>query len=308
MDATLFPRRIAPLYGLVIGLLPVFAVLNEYWYRMHPLMCIAFLYGLGLMAYYTVREYRGEVRSGGHEGGHGVTRSAHLVLVAFFAVGFFGVIRLVWTFATGHQRWQLAAGDQVWQLGRLIPPEASEVQEAAWYTLALAVFAAVYWLAHRFPGVKFDLNLRWRWQPIDLVIVIGLSALTVFGLGLFTFLTEGPDALAARAGQWGSAFTGTAWIAPLCFAFLNAVVEEFWFRGLLQGALKPLLRPGRVIVVQALVFGLIHWFGTPSGTLGIILAGVWGGLLGWWVYKRGSLWPAVAVHFLADVIIFFLMN
>ena len=60
----------------------------------------------------------------------------------------------------------------------------------------------------------------------------------------------------------------------------------------------------RAIVLQAVVFGLFHWFGTPQGLLGVVLSGVWGALLALWVWRRGTLWPAVVVHFIADMLIF----
>ena len=92
------------------------------------------------------------------------------------------------------------------------------------------------------------------------------------------------------------------------FAVANAFTEEMWYRGFLLGALKPLVTPARAIILQALIFGLMHWFGTPQGVLGVVLAGAWGGLLGWWVYKRGSIWPAFVVHFFADFLIFAYTN
>jgi membrane protease YdiL (CAAX protease family) len=62
------------------------------------------------------------------------------------------------------------------------------------------------------------------------------------------------------------------------------------------------------ILLQALCFGLAHWVGTPQGIFGLVLAGSWGIALGWWTYARRSLWQALAVHLLADWLIFVYTN
>ena len=308
MDTTLYPRRIAPLYGLVTGLMPMVAVLAEFWKRMNPLLGLAMLYCLGLLVYYTVREYRGEVRSGGHEGGHGAVRSAHLVMVAIFALAFFGLDPLLFSLATGHRRWQFAVGETVWQFPQLISPDQALLRDIVFYALALGLFAVVYWLAHRFPGVRFDFHLRWRWRWLDAAIILGLGVLTVGGLAGYMYFNAGSHGMLDMFGTRGGASPVLYWTGGIVFALANALMEELWFRGVLMGALRPLLPPARLIALQAVVFGLIHWFGTPRGVLGVLLAGAWGALLGWWVYKRGSLWPTVVVHFLADIVIFAYVN
>jgi membrane protease YdiL (CAAX protease family) len=178
-----------------------------------------------------------------------------------------------------------------------------------YYGSALVLIAAVYWLAHRFPGVRFDFNLRGRFQAWDVLIILGFVLLTVGGLaGYMFFFSRTHHAMEIFGTRHGATPVLEYWAAGVLFAVLNALIEEFWFRGLLMGALKPLLPMGRLIAVQAVAFGLIHWFGTPQGLLGVVLAGAWGALLGWWVYVRGSLWPAVLIHFLADMLIFAYTN
>jgi hypothetical protein len=61
---------------------------------------------------------------------------------------------------------------------------------------------------------------------------------------------------------------------------LNAVAEEFFFRGALQCTLTQSLGPALGIVVQAAVFGLIHYRGFPRGWSGIALATIYGLMLG----------------------------
>jgi membrane protease YdiL (CAAX protease family) len=300
MGIAYHPHRLAPLYGLIISLLPVAAVLQEFWWHQHPLQAAAFIFLLAAMVYYALREYQQELGTGGHEGGHGLVRSAHLVMVAIFALGCFGAWRLLYTFAFGHPGWHLP---------EIIPSDSSTYVDIVVYTTAFALLLAIYWLGHRFPRVKFDFYLRWRWKLWDIVIIIFFGVATAAGLmGYMSYFAGTHAPMTVFGAEAGKTPIFAYWLLGVVFALANALVEEFWFRGLLMGALKPLLPMWRVILIQAIVFGLFHWFGTPQGILGVLLAGVWGGLLGWWVYARGSLWPAVVVHFLADILIFAYTN
>jgi CAAX protease family protein len=84
---------------------------------------------------------------------------------------------------------------------------------------------------------------------------------------------------------------------------LNAAAEEFFFRGALQRALTQSLGPAPGIVVQAAVFGLIHYRGFPRGWSGVALATTYGLMLGALRLRaRGLLAPWLA-HVAADVVI-----
>lgn len=300
MPTVIYPQRLAPLYGLIIALLPAIAAWQEFWWHMHPLLVLAFIYLLCSMVYYALREYFVELSTGGHEGGHGLPRAAHLVMVSVFALACFGVWKLLFTFAVGYERWNLKV---------MIPAEANDVRDTLWYALGFLLLSGVYFVALKMPAVRFDFYLRWRFTWWDALIVAVLGVLTVGGLMGYMFYyaeTHGPmQMFGSRAGEDSLA---VYWALGVIFALANALVEELWFRGVLLGSLRPLLSPTRAVIIHAVVFGLFHWFGTPQGILGVLLAGVWGGLLGWWVVKRGSLWPAVIVHFIADMAIFAYTN
>lgn len=300
MPTVIYPLRLAPLYGLIIALLPVVAAFQEFWWQMHPLLALAFIYLLCTLVYYALREYYMELSTGGHEGGHGLPRAAHLVLVSVFALACFGAWRLLFTFAVGYERWNLPVQ---------IPAEARDLRDALWYVLGFLLLAGVYFVALRMPAVRFDFYLRWRFSWWDVLLIAVLGVLTVAGLAGYMYYyagTHGPMRMFGTAEGQGPAWS--YWTLGVVFALANALIEELWFRGVLLGSLKPLLSPTRAIVVHGVVFGLFHWFGTPQGVLGVLLAAVWGGLLGWWVVRRGSLWPAVIVHFIADMAIFVYTN
>lgn len=92
------------------------------------------------------------------------------------------------------------------------------------------------------------------------------------------------------------------WI--LAFSVANAFTEEMITRFAVVAALDGLIPPHYVYLASAAIFGLAHYFGTPGGIVGVLLAG----FLGWLLAKsimetRGIFW-AWLIHALQDVIIF----
>lgn len=81
-------------------------------------------------------------------------------------------------------------------------------------------------------------------------------------------------------------------------ALIPAIVEEFFFRGVLQRLLIQVLkRPWAGIIVTAIIFSAIHgqFLGFfPRAVLGIVL-----GALFWY---SGSLWPGILGHFVNNAL------
>jgi len=96
------------------------------------------------------------------------------------------------------------------------------------------------------------------------------------------------------------------WVAV--FSIFNGFMEELWFRGLFLSRFEWLLGQRWAFWVTALVFGLLHAFGSFTGTLGSALLTFFtllmGMAFGYIVQKTGSIWGAVLGHFFAD---FFLL-
>ena len=90
----------------------------------------------------------------------------------------------------------------------------------------------------------------------------------------------------------------------LAVATLNAASEEFQFRSVLLAHLRRLFPPGETILLAAVLFGLWHYYGQPSGPLGAVMAGFAG-----WIWARsmmetrGGVW-AFFIHLVQDVVIF----
>ena len=94
----------------------------------------------------------------------------------------------------------------------------------------------------------------------------------------------------------------------LGFSLVNALLEEAIYRGLIMQAVEAALGVGLLaILVQALLFGLVHIGGIPKGWTGVGMATLYGLMLGG-IRRRaqGLLAPFIA-HVFADIVIFSLL-
>jgi membrane protease YdiL (CAAX protease family) len=129
--------------------------------------------------------------------------------------------------------------------------------------------------------------------------VFGPALLVVFGvaLPLFLYFTVHPD---FHAG--GRILHFLPWI--LLIAALNAANEEFQFRNVLLAHLRNAVSPAEAVLVTAVLFGIGHYYGQPSGPIGVVMAGFAG-----WIWARsmtetrGSAW-AFFIHFVQDIVIY----
>lgn len=96
-------------------------------------------------------------------------------------------------------------------------------------------------------------------------------------------------------------FIGMAWV--LVFAASNSFAEEMIFR---LGIVVPYahkLRTSTIYLISAVLFGVPHWAGMPSGAIGALMASVLGYVLAKSMYEtRGFFW-AWWIHFIQDVLI-----
>ena len=87
----------------------------------------------------------------------------------------------------------------------------------------------------------------------------------------------------------------------LQLCLLPAVTEELFFRGAMQGLLRP-CGSAAAIFGPALLFGLLH------GSVTQVLTGfVCGIFLGWLAERSGSILPGMALHFVNNVLAFLAM-
>lgn len=87
-------------------------------------------------------------------------------------------------------------------------------------------------------------------------------------------------------------------------ALWNTLSEEYQFRSVLLGRLYQVFGRGQSLLLSSTLFGISHWFGNPSGFIGVIMAfcagWVWGKSV---LDTKGSNWNLI-IHFVQDVFIF----
>jgi len=146
-----------------------------------------------------------------------------------------------------------------------------------------------------------------RERPHLRVLHLGWPALafTVGGTVLFlvVFLLI-PASLLGREGLAIPALVRDApWLIPA--NILQGAAQELQFRGLLLGSLERLTSPLVANAGAAVVFGLAHLAIVYQGPIApfVPLTMLLGFVLGWVTQKTGSLWPAIVVHGVADVVV-----
>ena len=92
--------------------------------------------------------------------------------------------------------------------------------------------------------------------------------------------------------------------AALAIAAINAFNEEFTLRAAPLSGLSGTFSKQQALLMTSLFFGLGHFYGVPSGVLGVLLSS----FLGWFLGKsmletKGFTW-AWFIHFLPDAFIF----
>ncbi len=92
--------------------------------------------------------------------------------------------------------------------------------------------------------------------------------------------------------------------AILLLAALNALLEGIIYRNAVCGPLRNVLGVGTLAFLAGAYFGIAHFYGAPSGLIGVVMAA----FLGWFLCRamietRGFLLPW-AIHFVQDVVIF----
>lgn len=142
---------------------------------------------------------------------------------------------------------------------------------------------------------KFD---RRVWESVGLTVLISASAL------LLWFVLWQPD-LSNKLSlipDWNPILRIAG---GLGFALVNAAMEESIYRGVLMEGLDAALGSGALpVILQAVAFGTIHLQGIPSGPIGILMATIYGLMLGWVKRRSGGMLAPFVAHVFADVVIF----
>lgn len=119
---------------------------------------------------------------------------------------------------------------------------------------------------------------------VNMVIAVGLAVLF-------------PESAGNVETVFGELFSGNVLAVLLVIAVAPAVCEEMLFRGMILHSLQAKYRVPSAIAVTAILFGLYHMSlikFIPTGLLGLLLCIV--------VWKTGSIYPAMLMHFINNAI------
>lgn len=182
--------------------------------------------------------------------------------------------------------------------------------QVGWWPLPGVVGLVVYLLAHAFegddPGRHDHPILRFgRLSAAEAGMVLGLVACSATALLIFSWSAP------PRLGDGARILEGMSPLslvtACVVFAAVNGFVEEVLFRGVIQQHLTRVIGSWAAVVTQALAFGILHLNGYPYGPVGVVLAAVYGLLLGALRLRSGGLLAPWVAHACADAVIFVLI-
>ncbi len=90
----------------------------------------------------------------------------------------------------------------------------------------------------------------------------------------------------------------------LLVSLSNSFSEEMIYRFAVNGNLSSGASKAMVLMSSAVLFGLPHYFGFPSGIIGVIMSATLGYILSKATYETEGLGIAWGIHFIQDIIIF----
>ena len=90
----------------------------------------------------------------------------------------------------------------------------------------------------------------------------------------------------------------------LLISISNSFSEEMIYRFAINGNLMSASSKLTLILISSVLFGIPHYFGFPSGIIGVIMSATLGYILSKATYETQGIGIAWLIHFLQDVIIF----
>ncbi len=129
-----------------------------------------------------------------------------------------------------------------------------------------------------------------------LEIALSIGVFITLGTGLFMFFQ-----LKKLKTKFYLDLSIFKWV--ILFSATNAFSEEAIFRvGIVSPLLDQLSIPA-ILIISAAMFGLPHYFGQPSGIIGVVMAGFLGWFLAMSLVETQGVFIAWAIHFVQDVVI-----
>lgn len=159
-------------------------------------------------------------------------------------------------------------------------------------------FGNVQTIAQKEKWLGINGSTTWKSNGIQLLLVISIAT------GIFMFL-------ALKYTNSLHHFDWTFFPFVLFISFTNSFSEEIIYRFGINGNLLRSTPQLSIFIISAFLFGLPHYWGYPSGFIGVIMAGLLGYILSKATHETQGIGIACTIHFVQDVIIFtalFMMN
>ena len=149
----------------------------------------------------------------------------------------------------------------------------------------------------------------WKMDKVSGALILQMSVVLVVGsIGMYWFMATHQDELDRFLEMLPQGSILKIVSLGLVFAGMNAAVEEFVIRGMIWNGLgKIMSNTTLLIVVQAIIFGLSHYFGLPGGITGVVMVFGWSLFIGYFRWKSGGLLAAIGLHFSANLAQFFML-
>ena len=126
----------------------------------------------------------------------------------------------------------------------------------------------------------------------------GIVAAVAMGFTMLVYLQT--TTVAARGAAGAVGYLPLA----LVLAAMNSFAEEMLYRGALFGALLRQVTANQAILMTAVLFGIAHYHGTPSGFPGMGLTFIAGWVFGLAMVETRSILLPWFLHFIPDAVIY----
>jgi membrane protease YdiL (CAAX protease family) len=137
---------------------------------------------------------------------------------------------------------------------------------------------------------------RTTWPRLGIIVIALVAVYLVFHLAV----TRHPSSSAVATLLEYSPVVVVA-------AAANTFCEEFLFRNSLIAPLVPAIGRPQTLWLTSIRFGIGHFYGNPSGLIGVVGATLFGFVLGRSMVETGGSGWAWSIHFAEDVVIFALI-
>jgi uncharacterized protein len=213
-------------------------------------------------------------------GKHGLRAGWRILIFVLLLIA----ITSVMAFPLRHTLRALQPGDTITPTGTIL----AEGIQVFGLLVAAAIMTKIE--GHSFSDYGFPLRQAFDkhfWQGVPLGFIM-LTLLLIL-IASFRGFSHGEVVLNAKAAAKYGAMYAVAFL-------LTAIFEEFCFRGYLQAALASGIGFRQAAIILGGFYGAFHLNNHGETEIGAIMAGCFGMLCAFTLWRTGSLWLAIGMH------------